>query len=161
MTTYTPHDEWLGGRYVGQSVTRREDAALVTGSACFVDDLAVPQMLHAAFARSEVARGRIVGLDTAAALATDGAVAVLTAADVEPHRRGPMSPTLYLDARGAPLQPLASEDVRFVGDPVAITLGTSRYAAADAAELVRLDVEAEPPVLDDESALSSGALVHP
>jgi len=160
MTTHTPHDELLAGRYVGQSVTRREDAALLTGSASFVDDLSVPQMLYAVFVRSDVARGRIARLDTTAARSADGAVAVLTAADLEPHRRGPMTPTLYLDARGAPLRPLASDDVRFVGDPVAIAVSTSRYGAADAAELVCLDVDAEPPVLEPERAVSGGAVVH-
>src|SRR6202035_5103418 len=70
------------GRFVGQSVRRREDPRLLTGHGQYVDDIVVPGMLHAAFVRSDLARGRITRLDVDAACALPGVRAVLTAADL-------------------------------------------------------------------------------
>jgi aerobic carbon-monoxide dehydrogenase large subunit len=71
-----------GGRFVGQRVLRREDARFVTGTGKYVDDIVLPGTLHVAFARSHVARGRLTGVETAAAEEMPGVVAVLTAADL-------------------------------------------------------------------------------
>ena len=149
------------GRFVGQSVKRREDPRLLTGHGRYVDDVVRPGMLHCAFLRSDVARGRITRLDVDAARALDGVDAVLTAADLNPFA-GVMQPTLLLAMGGAPLRPLADGDVRFVGEPVALVVAESRYVAEDALELIELDIDAEPPVVDAEEALAADApLVHP
>ena len=148
------------GRFVGQSVKRREDPRLLTGHGRYVDDVMLPGMLHCAFVRSHVARGRISHLDVSAARELDGVVAVLTAADLNAHA-GVMQPTMLLEMAGAPLRPLADDDVRFVGDPIALVVAISRYVAEDAVDLVEVDIEHEPPVLDVERALDADApLVH-
>ena len=69
--------------YVGASVKRREDPRLITGSSVYVDDLKLPAMVHVAFVRSTYAHAKINGIDTSAALAMPGVVAVWTAADLE------------------------------------------------------------------------------
>src|SRR3954464_15130743 len=73
-----------GARFVGQRIQRREDPRMVTGHGTYVDDVVVPGMLHAAFVRSNVARGRIVSVDIAEAVVVEGVVAVFTADDINP-----------------------------------------------------------------------------
>jgi len=152
------------GRFVGQAVRRREDPRLLTGQGVFVDDVVVPGMLHAAFVRSDLARARITGLDVEAARALPGVAAVLTAADLNPIV-GSMQPTMFQGDRPpapcAPLRPLADGDVRFVGDPIALVIAESRYVAEDAAELVVVDYEPLPPVVDAEAAATATDVVHP
>jgi carbon-monoxide dehydrogenase large subunit len=149
------------GRFVGQSVKRREDPRLLTGHGRYVDDVAVPGMLHCTFVRSDVARGRIVRVDVEEARALDGVVAVLVAGDLNPHA-GDMQPTMLLGVPGAPLRPLADGDVRFVGEPIVLIVAGSRYVAEDAAELVEVDIDVDTAVVDVEQALDADApLVHP
>ncbi|HVM66681.1 MAG TPA: xanthine dehydrogenase family protein molybdopterin-binding subunit, partial [Acidimicrobiales bacterium] len=151
------------GRFVGQSVPRKEDPRLLTGRGRYVDDVRVPGMLHAHFVRSDVARGRITRLDVSAAREAPGVAAVLTAEDLNASA-GPMLPTLFVGGamgRGAPLVPLAPGDVRFVGDPIAIVLASDRYAAEDAADLVEVEYDAQPPIVDYEAALAGEGPVHP
>lgn len=149
-------------RSVGTSVQRREDPRLLTGRGRYVDDVAVPGLLHAHFARSDLARGLITRLDTTAAKGAPGVVAVLTAADLNPRLRGRMAGTPVLEmGPGAPEHPLAADDVRFVGDPYAIVIATSRARAEDAAELIEIDIEPRPPVIDYVAAATdSEQLVH-
>jgi carbon-monoxide dehydrogenase large subunit len=73
------------GRYVGQRVLRKEDLRLLTGRGTFVDDVTVPGLLHVAFIRSEIARGRITSMDLSQARALPGVRAVLTAEDLGPY----------------------------------------------------------------------------
>jgi carbon-monoxide dehydrogenase large subunit len=147
------------GRFIGQSVRRKEDPRLLTGRGRYIDDVTMPGMLHAAFVRSGVARGRITTLDVSAAAALPGVVAVTTATDF--GHIGPMWQTMMgREAAMAPLHVLAHADVRFVGDPVAVVVAESRYVAEDGAELVDLDIEPLPPVLDVDAA-AAGELVHP
>ena len=149
------------GRFVGQSVKRREDPRLLTGHGQYVDDVMLPGMLHCTFVRSDVARGRIVRVDTEAARALGGVIAVLAASELNPHA-GSMQPTMMLTTPGAPLRPLAAGDVRFVGEPIVLIVAESRYIAEDAAELVEVEIDAEPAVVDFEHALDDGApIVHP
>ena len=149
------------GRFVGQSVKRREDPRLLTGHGRYVDDIVLPGMLHCTFVRSDMARGRIVRVDTEAARALDGVIAVLTAADLNPFA-GSMQPTMMLTTPGAPLRPLADDDVRFVGEPIVLIVAESRYLAEDAAELVEVDIDGEAAVIDVEHALDDGTpIVHP
>ena len=152
------------GRFVGQSVRRKEDPRLLTGRGTYVDDVVVPGMLHAAFLRSDIARGRITRLDVDAARALDGVRAVLTAADLNHRAVGPMLPSMFADGRqgpSAPMRALADGDVRFVGDPIAIVLAESRYVAEDACELVEVDYEQQRAVVDFERSEDDPELVHP
>jgi carbon-monoxide dehydrogenase large subunit len=151
-----------GGRFVGQRVTRREDARFLTGSGRYVDDIALADTLHVAFVRSQSARGTLVRVDTAAAVEAPGVVAVLTAAELNHLVR-----EWWTDLEGPPGQErrfrmFAAGDVRFVGEPIAMVVAESRYLAEDAAELVEVDVEPDAPLLDGEQAATEGApLVHP
>ena len=151
------------GRYIGQSVRRFEDPRLLTGHGTYIDDVAVPGMLHAAFVRSSFAHGRIRRVDSTAAAAVDGVVAVLFAADLAANYRPTWSSIIGRAAVSAqPLRPLADQDVRFAGDPVAIVIARSRHIAEDGAELVEVDIEPLPPVLDVTAARNDRLnLVHP
>lgn len=124
---------------------RQEDAALVTGSATFVGDLREEGQLHLAVVRSPIAHARLGSINTAEAAETAGVVSVLTAEDVRADLGAvPMIPTRLssgLDV-AAWLQPvLASEKVRYVGEPIAVVIAETAYAAEDAAELVFGDLE--------------------
>jgi carbon-monoxide dehydrogenase large subunit len=152
--------ESSAARYAGTRVHRVEDARLLTGHGTYVDDVKLPGMLHACFVRSPFARAAIRGIDTAAAAALPGVHAVYTAADLNPgaHEQwhtsvGPQSPE-------TPRPPLADGEVRFVGDPVALVVAESRYIAEDAADLVEIDFEPLPPVVDYAQAGAADALVH-
>jgi len=147
-------------RYAGQRIARVEDARLLTGQGTYVDDVVRSRMLHAAFVRSPFPRAAIRGIDSSAALALDGVHAVFTAADLNPDAReqwftmlGPKLPT-------TPLPPMAEGEVRFVGDHVALVLADSRYVAEDAAELVEVDWEPLPPVVDYRTAREAEGVVH-
>jgi aerobic carbon-monoxide dehydrogenase large subunit len=147
-------------RYAGSRVHRVEDPRLLTGRGTFVDDVVRPGMLHACFVRSPFARARILGVDPAEALAVPGVRAVLTAADLNPGVQG-----LWFSGDGerspkTPLPPLAEGEVRFVGDPVALVVADDRYVAEDAAELVLVDYDELPPVVDYVAAPDHDELVH-
>jgi carbon-monoxide dehydrogenase large subunit len=146
-------------RYAGSRVRRVEDARLLTGRGTFVDDVTRPGMLHACFVRSPLARARIEGIDTAEALALPGVHAVFVAADLNPDVH-----ELWFTGQGrdvaTPLPPLAEGEVRFVGDPVALVVAEDRYLAEDAAELVVVDYEPLPAVVDYTTAATSEGVVH-
>jgi carbon-monoxide dehydrogenase large subunit len=155
------------GRYVGQSVKRREDPRLLTGHGRYVDDVQIPGTLHLAFVRSNIARGRILSIDVSEALNIEGVEAIYTGADLNPLC-GPIwssmtGPRIEMGGQTVypPANVLAETDVRYVGDPIAIVLATSRYIAEDAAELVVVDIEASPAVVDMREALKNEILVHP
>ena len=149
-------------RFVGQSVKRREDPRLLTGHGRYVDDIALPGMVHAAFLRSDLPAGRIVRLDTDAARSVPGVVAVLTGADLNPVSGPLWTTTMGPPAYGPPLTPLAADDVRFVGDPIAVVIASSRYVAEDALELIDVEIEPLEAVATVEQALAGGSRpVHP
>jgi carbon-monoxide dehydrogenase large subunit len=135
---------------------------LLTGHGRYVDDVTLPGQLHVAFLRSDIAAGRIVRIDTSAARAVPGVQAVLTGADLNPMA-GPLWATIAGPPTvGPPLHPLAAEDVRFVGDPIALVVATTRYIAEDACELIDVEMEPTAPVVTLDEAMSTGAgLVHP
>ena len=156
------------GRYVGQSVKRREDPRLLTGHGRYVDDIQLPGMLHATFVRSNHARGTIISVDTTEALKVPGVEAIYTAADLNPLGQQFWHTMLGppIEMGGQTLYPpgsvLAEGIVRYVGDPIAIVVATSRYIAEDAADLVEVDIDPLPPVLDVRTALADATnLVHP
>jgi carbon-monoxide dehydrogenase large subunit len=157
-TTQNP----VAARFVGQSVKRREDPRLLAGRGRYADDVTLPGQLHIAFVRSDVAAGRIVNIDTSAATAFPGVRAVLTGADLNPGS-GPLWTTTNGPPEvGPPLLPLAGDDVRFVGDPVALVVASSRYVAEDACELIEVDIEPWPAVATFEQAMAESARsVHP
>jgi len=147
-------------RYTGTRVPRVEDPRLLRGRGTYVDDIERPAMLHACFVRSPLARGRIVAIDATEARALPGVHAVFLAADLNPHvheqwhsQLGPASPE-------TPRPPLADGEVRFVGDPVALVIADNRYIAEDACDLVLVDYEPLPPVVDYLDAVDSDVLVH-
>jgi carbon-monoxide dehydrogenase large subunit len=143
-------------------VARREDRRLLMGQGRFLDDIAAPPgCLHAVFVRSPHPHARIDAIDSAAACALPGVVAVLTGRDladlVAPLRMAP--PIEGLLPMEMPVLPL--QTARFVGDPVALALAESRVAAEDAAELVAVDWAPLPAIADIGQAKAAAALVDP
>jgi carbon-monoxide dehydrogenase large subunit len=151
------------GRFVGHSIARTEDPRLLTGHGHYVDDVHITGMLHAAFRRSDVARGRITHLDVTAAAAVPGVHLVLVGADLNPHA-GVMIPSIFVDGMlgpVGPIRPLAGDDVRFVGDPIALVIADTRYIAEDACDLIDVEIEPLPPQVDYEAVLTSTEVIHP
>ncbi len=143
----------MPGSILGTSVRRVEDRDLITGASTYVGNLALPGLLHLAFVRSPLAHGRISGIDTVQAAAAPGVVAVYTAADLDlPAHHG-----LFVLNPELPRPPLATDRVRFVGEAVAVVVGETKAAAVDAVELVEVDYEPLPAVVDPEKALEPGA----
>jgi carbon-monoxide dehydrogenase large subunit len=145
-------------RYIGQRVPRKEDPRLLTGKGAFVDDIVLPGMLHAAFVRSPIARGRIKGIDVSAARALPGVHAVLTAADLAAVPV--VMHSFFMVPTEVAATPLATDRVAYAGHPVAMVIADDRYLAEDAAGLVLVDYEEEDPVVTLADA-RSGPRVHP
>jgi len=148
---------------IGQAITRREDDRLLTGHGRFVDDLGEPGDLHLVFVRSPYAHARLAGIDAEPARAAADVVAVLTGAELVACGVGSFPPNAALkNAAGQkmsapPLHPLAVDVVRFVGQPVAAVVATSRAAAERAAALVQIDYEPLPAVASLAAALAPDA----
>ena len=149
-----PYALAMGATPFGGLVGRVEDPPLVTGAARYSDDLVAPGALHAAFVRSVVAHGLVTGVDTAEAAAMPGVAGVFTAADLG---LPPLPPGGAPAAFARPV--LASERVRFLGEPVAVVVADNRTAAVDAVELVGVDYEPLEVVTDPQRALDPGAPV--
>ena len=149
-------------KWVGQSLRRKEDPRLITGSATYVDDIALPGMLHAAIVRSPEAHARIVSIDGSAALARRGIRAVFTGEDMGdllaplPMAWAPPGVEVKTPERW----PLVRGRVCHVGDAVAMVVGEDKYAVVDAAQDVWVEYESLPVVVDVEEALKDGTLVH-
>ncbi|MFD1939793.1 molybdopterin-dependent oxidoreductase [Nonomuraea mangrovi] len=140
---------------------RREDEHLLAGRGEFVNDVSPPGTLHAAFLRSAVASGRIARVEAGAARALDGVVAVFTADDLNQHA-GSMVPTPLLGTDEPPLRPLAGDRVHYAGEPLALVVARDRYVADDALELIEVEIEPQPPILEPETAVDDTAgLVYP
>jgi len=149
------------GRFMGQAIARSEDPRLLTGRGRYIADVVVPGASDAAFLRSEVARGRILNLDVEAARSAPGVRAVYTAADLNPLVHD-ITTAGMPDAPFPPKYCLAENDVRFVGDPIALVIAENRYLAEDAVELIDVEIEPQDPVLDVAAACNpNSALVHP
>ena len=146
---------------VGQPVPRSEDPKLVRGEGCYTDDLSRAGQAYAVMVRGRDAHGTIRSIDTAAAKAMPGVLAVCTAADLSAY--GPLKCNLPLKNRdGSPMRytprpALAGDKVRFVGDPVACVIAETVAQAKDAAEAVTVDVEPLPVVLKPADAVKPGA----
>jgi carbon-monoxide dehydrogenase large subunit len=138
--------------WIGQSVERLEDPPLVTGRGAFAGDINFPHQLNMRMVRSAHAHGRIVSIDANAARALPGVFAVWSAADIAEvppidFREGSIP---ALDPYRQPV--LAKGRVRYVGDPVAAVFANDPYVAEDAADLVVVEIEELPPLLDAQSA---------
>jgi len=147
-------------RYTGASIKRSEDPRILTGAGRYVDDIKLPGMLHAAFVRSPMAHARVLSVDVSAARALPGVVAALTGADLEAMTvPGPdLLMTLMGWAGPTPeFTLLATDKVRFVGDPVAVIVAQSRYIAEDGCDLVEVDYDDLPPVVTAALALDPGS----
>src|ERR1043166_1603097 len=140
--------------WLGRSIERVEDAALLTGRGRYIDDLGVaPGTLHAAILRSSHAHANIRAIRTEAAAAAPGVAAVITGAEVA-RLSAPLLPVLR-----APLDgwPIAVERVRYMGEPVAVVVAADRYLAEDALDVIEVDYDPLPPVVDPLAALAPGA----
>ena len=146
--------------YTGQSVKRFEDHRLLTGQSAYVDDLTRPGLLHAVIVRSPHGHARIRGIDFAAAAALPGVAAIITAADLADLPQLPTRESADADELRPPRHPaLATDKACYAGQPVAIALADSIYAAHDAAELVAVDYEILPAVIDPRAAANGDAPV--
>lgn len=148
-------------KLVGKAVRRREDPRLLAGRGRFVDDIALPGMLHAQFVRSTVAHAELASVDVSAVREVPGVVAVFTAEDLE---LGDIVAQL-----GRPLSEfvptampvLARDKVRYVGEPIAIVVARDAYAAEDGLEAAKVSYTTLPPVMSEEAAFADSApLVH-
>jgi len=142
-------------RLFGKAIKRREDPRFITGRGQYVDDVKLPGMTYAAFVRSPHAHARIKKVDAAAARKVAGVLAVYAGEDVQVGGLpcGWMLPGIKVPARPA----LAQGKVRYVGEPVAIVIGETPFAAKDGAEAVRVQYEALPGVADGKKAHAPGA----
>jgi aerobic carbon-monoxide dehydrogenase large subunit len=148
-------------QHVGRALRRKEDPRLITGQGSYVDDINLPGQLWAAWVRSPEAHAKIVSIDTSAAKERAGVVAVYTNEDLDMEDSLPMAwvpPGVEVNTPDHWV--LAKGEVKHVGDPVALVIGTDRYGVIDAAEDVVVDYDPLPVVTDPEAALDGGPLVH-
>lgn len=147
--------------YVGSGIRRREDPRLLAGDGRFLDDLEFGECFEAAFLRSSQANARIVSIDAAAARKAQGVVAVFTAAELKPILRDLPPKVVHPDLNHQTRYPIATDAVRYVGEPIAVVVATTRYLAEDAAELIEVEYDSRPAVASTAQALAEGApLVH-
>jgi carbon-monoxide dehydrogenase large subunit len=153
-----------GNGWVGQAIRRKEDPPLIKGQGKYTDDMQLPGMLHAAIVRSPEANAALTSIDVSEAAAHPSVVAALTGEDLAEDLAGPIP--MVWDPPGVDVNvpehwPLARGEVKHVGQAVAVVVGTDRYAVADAAELVMVDYDPRPAVVDPEKALEDDSpLVH-
>lgn len=148
----------VGARAIGARVLRTEDRRILTGKGRYVDDVVLPGMLHAAFKRSAVPHGRLLSVDVAAAREAPGVVAVYTGADIAEFTTAAASGSaigmhLMPGLRAPVVHALATDKVRYVGDPIALVIATDRYLAEDAIELIEEDIDFLDPVVTYADAL--------
>lgn len=149
----------IGPGPIGEHVLRSEDAPLLTGRARFVDDMTPPDCLFLKLVRSSLAHARINSIDTTAAAAMEGVVAVLTAADLAVKPQIP--PVENADVINVPRYALAKDKVRFAGEAVVAVVATTPYLAEDACEAVVVEMEPLPVLLDaQQAACAEAARLH-
>ena len=135
-------------------IQRKEDPRFIRGKGRYIDDIVLPGMLHSAILRAPVAHARLVSIDTTRALAHPGVVAVITGKDLEGLKLA-WAPTLSADVQAV----LVTDKVRFQGQEVAFVVAEDRYAARDAVELIDVEYDVLPPVIDARKALDPDAAV--
>jgi carbon-monoxide dehydrogenase large subunit len=148
---------------IGQPVPRQEDPTLLKGQGRYSDDVHLPNTAHAVMVRSQMAHGVLKGIDIDEARKMPGVLGIWTGADLNAAGYGPLKTLIPVPNRdGSPMKTptrysLATDKVRFVGDPVAIVVAETLAQARDAAEAVVLDIESLPAVTDARAAARSGA----
>jgi carbon-monoxide dehydrogenase large subunit len=140
----------VGG--IGHSVRRKEDARFLQGAGRYLDDITLPGMLHMAILRSPIAHGRIRSIDTSAAQAVEGVIAVVTGELMAAHNLAWM-PTLSGDTQAV----LATDKVRYQGQEVAAVIATDPYIARDALPLIEVDYDELPAVTSPQQSLGGDA----
>ena len=143
---------------IGKPRARKEDARLVTGQTNWTDNIQLPGLVHVAYLRSPMAHARITSVDVSAARGTSGVIAAFSGADFAAEQGSlpcawPVTPDIVIPAH----PPMATDEVRYVGEIVACVVARDRYAAADALELIDVEYEPLPAVLDMEAALAEGS----
>ncbi len=142
----------------GQSVKRIEDPRLITGAGQYLEDLDIADLAYVALLRSPHAHANVRSIDTTAASQLNGVLAVVTAADLGDVGDVPVGGDINIPEH----PPLAGDVVRFVGDPLVAVVAESQAIAEDALELISVDYETQPAVVDAREALKeSASLVHP
>ena len=156
----------MATRYFGERIKRNEDPRLLMGQGLYVDDVDLPNMIHAAFLRSPYAHARINSIDVSQALQREGVVAIYTANDLGDYwKPGPLlvSPPPVKDIvfNEKTQVPLAKDKVKFAGEPIVMVLAESRYIAEDALADIQVDYEPLEAVVDLEKALQpDSTLIH-
>jgi carbon-monoxide dehydrogenase large subunit len=149
----------MSARVFGSAIRRREDPRLLTGTGTFTDDLALPNMVHAAMLRSPHAHARITKIDTSKAKQAPGVIAVYTGADtaaaLKPMVCAWLLPNSELKIGDYPA--IAKDTVRYAGDIVAVAVAQTPYQACDALDLIEVSYEPLPAVVDPQKALAKGA----
>ena len=148
----------IGARSVGTRVQRAEDPRILTGQGRYLDDVKVPGVLHAAFLRSSVPHGRLTSVDVSAAKDLPGVIGVYTGEDMqrlcEAGQAGAVIGMNLIPGMKSPkFWGLATDKVRFVGDPIAMVVAEDRYIAEDAVESIVEDYEILDPVVTYDHAL--------
>jgi aerobic carbon-monoxide dehydrogenase large subunit len=142
---------------LGTRVLRTEDPRFLTTGGIYTDDLRLPGACHVQFVRSTVAHARIASVDVSAALAEPGVIAAFTGADLDLDELAPPMAGMINARMSQPL--LARDVVRYVGEPVAVVVTEGRYQGEDAADLVDVDYDLLPPVVEAAEAGTPGAAV--
>jgi carbon-monoxide dehydrogenase large subunit len=138
-------------KLVGERVKRREDPRLIQGRGTYVDDIKIAGLRHLAFKRSDVAHGRIRSIDTSAAEAMEGVEAVFTGARIA-ELLAPMP--IGTPFPSPPHRAVATDVVRYAGEPLAVVVASDRYTARDAADAIVVDIDPLPAVVDPELAMT-------
>jgi carbon-monoxide dehydrogenase large subunit len=151
---------------IGKSIARKEDFRFLTGVGQYTDDVVLPRQTFAAFLRSPHAHARLRRVDTAAARAAPGVVAVFTGADLQESKIGGLPCGWLIHSKdGTPMKEpahpvLAHDKVRHVGDQIAVVIAETYLQARDAAELIDVDYDVLPAVADTATAAGNASLVH-
>src|SRR5439155_9533526 len=146
-------------RWIGQPLPRKEESRLLRGQGKFIDDIKLRDMMYLQFVRSPYAHASIRSVETSAAEALPGLVAVVTGKEIE------ASTSPFIEIGPDQCQkiadfPMAGSKVRYQGEPVAAVVAATPQIAADAAELIQVDYEPLTPITDAEEALKKGSILH-
>ncbi|MCW2778106.1 MAG: carbon monoxide dehydrogenase, partial [Frankiales bacterium] len=151
-----------GGGELGRGRRRKEDPKLLTGQTNWTDNITLPGLLHMSVLRSPMAHAKIVSVDVSAALEMPGVIAAYSGADLADVQGAlPCAWPVTPDMVHPDHHPLATDEVRYVGDGVAVVIARDRYTAADALEAIAVEYEQLPAVVDMDEAIKDGSpLVH-
>src|SRR5260370_4626018 len=150
----------MAEKYVGKSVKRTEDPRLIQGLAHYVDDIKLPDALHAAFVRSIYAHAKLKSVDVSEALKAPGVVAVYTGKDISQKIGAVPCGAALPDLKVPDHRVLATNKVYFVGHPIAVVVAEDKYAARDPADLIQADYEELPVVLAEKKPTTALPPIH-